>query len=138
MADFLTDRGINHQVSAPNSSQQNGVAERFNRTVQDRTQCLLLEAGMENGWWAEALHSAVYVLNRTPHSSLGYRVPITTWSNKSFSLENLRVFGSKCYAIDTYQKENKLAKRSIECRFLGYDATGKCWRVQVVGSTRVL
>lgn len=63
LADHLADAGILHQTSCPNLSQQNGVAERFQRTLYDWMRCMLTEAGMVWGWWGEAALTATYLYN---------------------------------------------------------------------------
>ncbi|QRV96367.1 Pol polyprotein/retrotransposon [Ceratobasidium sp. AG-Ba] len=139
MAAYLADAGILHQTTCPNSSQQNGVAERFFRTLLDRIRCMLAEAKMPWGWWAEAAMTAVYIYNRVPHSHLSdSRAPLSVWLDKPISVRNIRVFGSTCYAIDTAKHRKKSAPRAIECRFLGCDLNTKGYRLQVLGSTKVI
>lgn len=52
---FLQERGIVYQTSVPHSPQQNGVAERANRTSVEAGRCMLQDAGMDRRFWAEAL-----------------------------------------------------------------------------------
>jgi hypothetical protein len=139
LADYLADAGILHQTSCPNSSQQNGIAERYQCTLFDRVRCLLNEAGMSWGWWGEAAMTATYLYNRTPHSALPDSVsPLSFWSNKSVSISHIRVFGTVCYSIDTSKDRKKSSPRAIECCLLGYDALSKAYRLQVKGSTKIL
>ncbi|QRV82277.1 Pol polyprotein/retrotransposon [Ceratobasidium sp. AG-Ba] len=139
MAAHLADAGILHQTTCPNSSQQNGVAERFFRTLLDRVRCMLAEAKMPWGWWAEAAMTAVHIYNRVPHSHLpGSDAPLSVWLDKPISVRNIRVFGSTCYAIDTSKHRKKSAPRATECRFLGCDLTTKGYRLQVLGLTKVI
>ncbi|QRW04713.1 Pol polyprotein/retrotransposon [Ceratobasidium sp. AG-Ba] len=139
LGNHLADAGILHQMSCPNSSQQNGVAERFQRTLFDRVRSLLQESGMSWGWWGEAAVTATYLYNRIPHSALpGHVSPLSYWSNKSISITHIRVFGSKCFAIDTDKNRKKSAPRAVECRLLGYDVPSKAYRLQVKGSTKII
>ena len=48
------------------SPQQNGVAERKNRTIMEIAKAMLKEKGVPNIFWAEAINTAVYILNRRP------------------------------------------------------------------------
>jgi hypothetical protein len=139
MAEYLADAGILHQTTCPNSSQQNGVAERFFRTLLDRVRCMLAEAGMAWGWWAEAARMAVYIYNRVPHSHLpDSSSPLSVWLDKPISVQDIRIFGSTCYAIDTSKHRKKSSPRAVECRFLGCETSTKGYRLQVVGSTKVI
>lgn len=139
LADHLADAGILHQTSCPNSSQQNGVAERFQRTLYDRVRCMLSEADMSWGWWGEAALTATYLYNRTPHSFLSANAtPLSFWTNAPVSLAHIRVFGTTCFAIDTSKHRKKSSARATECRLLGYDAPSKAYRLQEKGSVRVI
>lgn len=60
------ESGIVHQNSAPYTPQQNGKSERMNRTIVEKARCLLLDAGLDKNYWAEAVNTAVYLINRTP------------------------------------------------------------------------
>jgi len=53
-------------MTAPYKSQQNGKAERVNRTPMERVRAALLDAAAEDDLWAEALASVFHVLNRSP------------------------------------------------------------------------
>ncbi|CAI7772500.1 unnamed protein product [Closterium sp. NIES-54] len=61
-ADFekeLKQKGIQHQLSVPYNPQQNGVAERFNRTLQEGARTLLGRAGLPDPFWVTALRQGV-------------------------------------------------------------------------------
>ncbi|CAI7908665.1 unnamed protein product [Closterium sp. NIES-54] len=66
-ADFeavLKKKGIQHQLTVPYNPQQNGVAERFNRTLQEGARTLLGRAGLPDPFWVTALRQVVLVKNR--------------------------------------------------------------------------
>ena len=58
LEDFLKKKGIRHETTVPHSPQQNGVAERFNRTLQEAALSMILHAGLLKTFWAEAVCSA--------------------------------------------------------------------------------
>ncbi|GJP36230.1 hypothetical protein CLOM_g20761 [Closterium sp. NIES-68] len=66
-ADFegeLKRKGIQHQLTVPYNPQQNGVAERFNRTLQEGARTLLGRAGLPDPFWVSALRQVALVKNR--------------------------------------------------------------------------
>lgn len=75
MIKYLTDSGIKHQTSTPYTPQQNGLAERLNRTLVERARCMLFDASLSKGYWAEAIETAAYIINRSPSRVLNYMTP---------------------------------------------------------------
>jgi hypothetical protein len=67
--EFLASSGCKHEVSAAYSQEQNGVAERVNRTIVGRAKAMLYGAQLPHFLWAEAARTAVYCVNRTPTRS---------------------------------------------------------------------
>ena len=67
---WYEDKGVTSEMTAPYKSQQNGKAERVNRTLMERVRTALLDAGAEEELWAEALASVVHDLNRSPKAGL--------------------------------------------------------------------
>ncbi len=63
---YLRTEGIRHELTIPRNPQQNGVAERFNRTLMESTRSMLVESGLSKTLWAEALSTAAYLRNRSP------------------------------------------------------------------------
>lgn len=115
---YLESSGIAHQTTVPYCSQQNGVAERANRTIMDKARCLLQEAGLSKAYWAEAVNTAVYLKNRSPTIAVAGVVPEERWSNKKVDIKHLRVFGSVAYALQPNLR--KLDARSKKYIFVGY------------------
>ncbi|WVZ78235.1 hypothetical protein U9M48_025981 [Paspalum notatum var. saurae] len=74
-ASFLASHGTLLRLSCPYTSPQNGKAERIIRTLNNSTRTLLLHASMPPKYWAEALATATYLLNRRPSSSIQNRIP---------------------------------------------------------------
>ncbi|KAL0413818.1 UNVERIFIED_CONTAM: Retrovirus-related Pol polyprotein from transposon TNT 1-94 [Sesamum radiatum] len=78
LKDFCEKNGIIHETSAPYTPQQNGVAERKNRTLKEMMNAMLLSSGLPENMWGEAVLSACYVLNRVPHKKLD-KTPHELW-----------------------------------------------------------
>ena len=65
-AKFLQENGIVAQYTMPGSPDQNGVAERRNRTLLDMVRSMLSNSKLPKSLWTEALKTAVYILNKVP------------------------------------------------------------------------
>jgi transposase InsO family protein len=61
---FLEEEGIKHEFSSPYTPQQNGVVERKSRTLLDMTMTMLDEYKTPDRFWAEAINTACYSINR--------------------------------------------------------------------------
>ena len=68
--DLLSIDGIQRQLSAPYTPQQNGVAERFNRTLMDMTRSMLIHSGLDTRFWCSAVLQAAHLRNRVPTTAL--------------------------------------------------------------------
>lgn len=74
--------------------QQNGVAERFNRTIVEKIRAMLTESGAPKYLWGEAVLNAVYVTNRSPTEAIkGNQTPAERWHGEKPDVTKLRVFG---------------------------------------------
>ncbi|MBW0521594.1 hypothetical protein O181_061309 [Austropuccinia psidii MF-1] len=74
---LFKNEGFECLLTAPHTLQQNPFAERANRTLLERTRCLLLDSKLDHSWWGEALSTASYFLKRTPVPSIGFKIPFS-------------------------------------------------------------
>ncbi|RYA47095.1 hypothetical protein DD606_23800, partial [Enterobacter cloacae complex sp. GF14B] len=124
--DFCESKGIKRELTAPYNPPQNGVAERMNRTIQEKVRSMLSNAQLPNGFWAEAVSTAVHLVNRSPSKVLQKdSVPEMVWSGKMPSYKHLRVFGCEAYTHVPKEFRNKLEPKSRKCIFLGYGNSGE-------------
>ncbi|GJY14761.1 retrovirus-related pol polyprotein from transposon TNT 1-94 [Tanacetum coccineum] len=65
-AELCAKHGIRHEFTAPYSPQQNGIAERKNRTLKEMVTAMLISSGMSQDMWGEAILTATYLLNKIP------------------------------------------------------------------------
>lgn len=130
----LERHGIEHQRTVPYNPHQNGLAERFNRTLMDLVRSMLHHKKLPKSFWAEALNVAVYVRNRVTCKALPSDVtPLEMWSGYEPDLSNLRVFGSRCWYKVVDHKLKKLEQRAVEAIFIGYTSGSngyKLWDAQ--------
>lgn len=128
--DFLAEHGIVHQLSAPHTPQQNGVAERTNRTIIEMARALLHHARLPPQFWAEAVATAVCIKNRCPHKAVdGNKTPEEAYSNNKPDLSHLRVFGCDAYALLQDGHRHKMDPKSRRCVFIGYTAVPGTYRL---------
>ncbi|KAH9684673.1 DNA (cytosine-5)-methyltransferase 1B [Citrus sinensis] len=109
--DFYKSKGIARHRAVTYTPQQNGLAERMNRTIIERVRYMLLNANLSKGFWAEAVTTAAYLINRSPSSALGFKTPQELWSGKPPDLTNLRIFGCPAYA---HIKQGKLEPKAVK------------------------
>ena len=127
---YLSILGVNKQVTAAYTPQQNGVAERMNRTLLEATRSMLHASGLPLTYWHHALKTAVYLRNRSPTSALDGITPHHAWHGDKPDLSHLRTFGCRAYMhINKKKITSKLQPRSIPVIFIGYHTEAKAWRV---------
>ena len=127
---FCEENGILHSLSAPRTPQQNGVAERKNRTLQDMARTMLSEYQISHVFWAEAMNTACYISNRVYLRPSLNRTPFELYYGRKPNIAHFRVFGCKCSILNN-GKDNlsKFDERSDEGIFLGYSIVSKAYRV---------
>ena len=126
---FLKTRGITHQFTVPYNPEQNGVAERKNRTLQEMVCCLLMEANLDKKFWGEALMTATYLQNRMETSLIKNKTPFELWYGKKPRLKHIRTFGCKACLYIPKEKREKFGPRAEVFRFIGYSEKNKGYRL---------
>eukprot|EP00249_Psilotum_nudum_P000010 c10049_g1_i1 orf=2-409(-) len=81
-SNFCEEKGIKRELSTPFNPPQNGIAERMNRTIQERVRSMLSQANLPHGFWAEAVQTAVHIINRSPNKRLENQIPEELWTGK--------------------------------------------------------
>ncbi|XP_063230709.1 copia protein isoform X1 [Bacillus rossius redtenbacheri] len=124
---FCEKKGISVSYSMARNPSQNGMAERINRTLLEKTRCLLLDSNFGKEMWGEAIMTATYLTNRLATSALPNGiVPAERWYNHKPDLSKIKVFG--CPAYSFIHKEDrdggKLSDRSKRLFLTGYCDNG--------------
>ena len=86
---YLVHQKIEHEEACAHSPEQNGVAERLNRTLMEKARPMVAHAGVGKAFWAAAVHTANYLKNTTPTKALGMKTPYEAWYGKQPDLSNL-------------------------------------------------
>jgi len=123
---LLLEAGIVREQTAPYSPEQNGVSERVNRTIIGRAKPMLFAAGLPDEMWGEAVHTAVYLKNRSPTSALQQcMTPLEAFTGARPKLGALIPFGAKGYNHIPKELRRKWEPNSIPCTFTGYAGTNQ-------------
>lgn len=122
-------KGIVHQTSVTFTPEQNGRAERENRILVEAARSMLFAKNLSTNLWAEAINTAAYVINRTGKSSVDGKTPYELWSNKTFDINNLKVFGTPVYVHIPKEKRRKWDPKGEKGILVGYGETTKGYRV---------
>lgn len=112
-------KGIEHQPSVAYTPEQNGAAERLNRTLLEKVRAMLQDSGLPQSLWAEAMATANFVRNISPISG-ATQTPYELFYGERPDASYLRVFGSTAYVHVPKQKRNKLDPVSRKGVFVGY------------------
>lgn len=100
---FANEKGINFQYTVPYKPQQNGIAERYNRTVMEKARCLIFDSQLEKKFWGEAVKTALSA-NVTPAE---------IWYGYSSNINKIKIFGCTAYAhVGKEERNGKLHCRS--------------------------
>ena len=84
-------------MTLPYTAQQNGSAERENRTMLEAARTMLLTRKLPGKLWADAVNTAVYVLNRSGHTKADDTSLYELWTGKKAPIDHLKIFGTECF-----------------------------------------
>lgn len=138
--EYFAKKGIVHQTTVCYSPQQNGVAERANRTLVEMARCLLVSSGLPQSMWGEATNTSTYIRNRAPTKVLGDVTPYERWHGRKPSVFHLKTFG--CDAIVMRKgmkpKGSKFMPKGIKMKFVGYQDHTKGYRFYNTSSRKII
>ncbi|KAJ9542182.1 LOW QUALITY PROTEIN: hypothetical protein OSB04_028688 [Centaurea solstitialis] len=109
---FCEEKGIERQYSAPKTPQQNGVAERRNRTLIEAARTMLVDSKLPITFWAEAVNTACYVQNRVLIVKSKGKTPYELFEKKKPYIGFLKPFGCPCTILDTKTHLGKFESKS--------------------------
>ena len=118
---FFKANNIIHETSVPHGHEQNGFAERENRTLQEHARCLLHQRNVDKRYWPDAVRTAAISFNMIPNRDQKDVTPFELWHGAKPDVSLLRTFGVTAFgSISKEQRKGKSAPVSREGIFLGY------------------
>jgi ribonuclease HI len=125
----LRQGGIIHELSCPYTPQQNGVAERINRTLVEKARCMMIDAGLPKRYWAEATSMAAFIYNatNTPQvKGIDSMTPDEKFYNVKTDISRMKIFGSKIMVHNP--KRKKWDQKAVKMIYVGPDPQSKGYR----------
>ena len=128
MTNYLNSNGILHQTSCVNTPQQNGIPERKNRDLLEKTRAIMLQMNMPKSFWSHGVLTVTHLINRLPSRVLDFKSSLEVLQEKQPDLTYLKVFGCTYYVHLPATLRDKLDPRVVKCIFLGYSQTKKGYK----------
>ena len=100
------------QHSIPYTPQQNGIAERKNRSLKEMATCMMEAKTLPPKIWAKAINCTSYIQNKVPHKHLDGMTPFESWSGHKPDVTDFRIFGSKTWDRIPTEKRTALQPQS--------------------------
>nr|GFB40409.1 hypothetical protein [Tanacetum cinerariifolium] len=121
--------GILHQTSIARTPKQNGVVERWNRTLVEAARTMLSAAKVPLFFWAEAIATACFTQNRSLVISRHEKTPYHIINDQKPSVKFFHIFVSICYIVRDGENLDKIKEKGDECIFVGYSTQSRAYRV---------
>ena len=134
---FCSKEGIRREIIVPHNPQQNGVAERKNRTIVGATQAMLHDQGLLMHLWVEECNTMVHVKICCPHRVLGMSTPEEAFTGKKPNVSHFNIFGSSFYVNVTKDVRKKLEPTTEIEIFVGYTETPHNYHVYFPNSRMI-
>ncbi|GKC46087.1 retrovirus-related pol polyprotein from transposon TNT 1-94, partial [Tanacetum coccineum] len=129
LKDYYEIVRIKHQTSVAHTPQQNGIVERWNRTLVEAARIMLIFSKAPLYLWAEAVSTACYTQNRSIIRLRYNKTPYELMHDKKLDLSFIHVFGSLCYPTNDSEDLGKLKPKGDIGIFVGYAPAMKSYRI---------
>ena len=106
--EFFSKNKIKMIKTVPGTPEQNGMAKRMNRTLNERAICMRIQSRLPKVFWADAISTTAYLVNRGSSFPLGYQLPEEVWSGNEVNLSHIKVFGCASYILLNSNSTDKL------------------------------
>ncbi|GJR87458.1 retrovirus-related pol polyprotein from transposon TNT 1-94 [Tanacetum coccineum] len=115
------------EIFIPRTPQSNGVVERKNRTLQEMSRTMLNEQSLPQKFWCNAVDTSTYILKQILIRAILGKTPYELLKGRKPTLDYFRVFGSKCFILNTKDYLTKFDPKSYEGILLGYSQNSKAY-----------
>nr|GEW75004.1 hypothetical protein [Tanacetum cinerariifolium] len=130
-------KGIKREYSNARTPQQNGVAERKNKTLIEAARTILADLFLPTTFWAEAVNTACYVLNRVLVTKPQNKTPYELLTGIQPIISYLRPFGCHVTILNTIDQLGKFDGKSDSGFLVGYSLNSKAFKVYNLETKRV-
>ncbi|CAI7857349.1 unnamed protein product [Closterium sp. NIES-53] len=138
MQDYLAKKGTEHHVSLPYTHQQQGVAERTNRTLMTKVRALMKQSKLPPTYWTYAMHHAVRVHNLLSTTAItGNSSPHVKWTGTKGNISMLRVWGCMVQYRPPTSTNGKFTSRAHWGIHLGISHKHKAWLILDLMSQKI-
>ena len=94
---FCELEDITHHFTVKGTPQSNWVAERMNRTLAEKARCMRLNARLPKVFWVETVNTISFIINRSPSSTIDFKIPKEVWLGRPIDYSSLKIFGCPAY-----------------------------------------
>nr|GEU86389.1 retrovirus-related Pol polyprotein from transposon TNT 1-94 [Tanacetum cinerariifolium] len=126
---YFATEGILHQTSVARTPEQNGVVERWNRTLVEAARTMLSAAKVPLFFWAEAIATTCFTQNRSLVIPRHEKTPYHIINDQKPSVKFFYIFGSLCYIVRDGENLDKMKGKGDACIFVGYSTQSRAYRV---------
>nr|GEV57069.1 hypothetical protein [Tanacetum cinerariifolium] len=137
LIDLCGEKGIKRDYSNARTPQQNGVAERKNRTLIEAARSMLADSKLPTMFWTEAVSTACYFLNRVSITNPNNKIPYELLSRKVPNIRHLKPFGCQVTILNTSDHLGNFKRKANVGFLVGYAANSKAYRVYHLSSKRL-
>lgn len=125
------------RTTPPNTQQSNGIAERFNRTLVEKTRAMLIGKKVPKFLWQNAMETTVYLNNRILNDN-DEMTPFQQIYGRKPNIHHLRIFGSCAYAYNFDQRLKKLDSKGRKGILVGYDLESASYKIYLPNERKVI
>nr|GFA73320.1 ribonuclease H-like domain-containing protein [Tanacetum cinerariifolium] len=126
---FCGLKGIKREFSVPRTPQQNGIAERKNRTLIEAARTLLADLLLPIPFWSKAVNTACYVQNRVLVTKPHNKTPYELLHGRLPSIGFMRPFGCPVTILNALDPLGKFQGKVDQGFLIGYSVCSKAFRV---------
>ncbi|GKA14160.1 retrovirus-related pol polyprotein from transposon TNT 1-94 [Tanacetum coccineum] len=126
---YFAQEGIEYQMSIARTPEQNGVVERWNRTVVEAARTMLHAAKVPLFFWAEAIATVCFTQNRSLIIYRHEKTPYHIINGRKPFVKFFYIFGSLCYIVRDGENLDKMKEKCDACIFVGYSTQSRAYQV---------